>query len=101
MTPTGSRLLPRRSAATAPASIVSVPFGSSEPAIHFLRDVTGLAGVGEQPQGPAGAAGGGDLGGLDLGHHAAARELGGRAAGGGLDLRRDALDQRDELGVRV
>src|SRR5262249_36132923 len=27
------------------------PFGSSEPAIHFLRDVTGLAGVRNQVQG--------------------------------------------------
>src|SRR5215813_9228160 len=52
MTPAGSRLLPRRSAATAPASIVSVPFGSSDPAIHFLRDVTGLAGVRNQVQRP-------------------------------------------------
>ena len=50
VTPAGSRLLPRRSAATAPASIVSVPFGSIEPAIHFLRDVTGLAGVRNQVQ---------------------------------------------------
>ena len=53
ITPTGSRLLPRRSAATAPASIVSVPFGSSEPAIHFLRAVTGLAGVRNQVQRPS------------------------------------------------
>src|ERR1700730_3456841 len=48
ITPTGSRLLPRRNAATAPASMTSVPFGSSEPAIHFLRDVTGVPGVRKQ-----------------------------------------------------
>ena len=52
MMPTGSRLLPRRSAATAPASTVSVPFGSSEPAIHFLRAVIGFAGVRNQVQRP-------------------------------------------------
>ena len=49
-TPAGNRLLPRRSAATAPASMVSVPFGSSAPAIHFLRAVTGLAAVRNQVQ---------------------------------------------------
>ena len=41
-TPAGSRLLPPRSAATAPASMVRVPLGSSDPAIHFLRAVTGF-----------------------------------------------------------
>src|SRR5262249_25661135 len=46
----GSRLLPLRNAATAPASIVKTPLGSSEPAIHFLRAVTGLAGVRNQVQ---------------------------------------------------
>src|SRR5580700_9316326 len=51
ITPAGSRLLPRRSAATAPASTVRVPRGSSEPAIHFLRAVTGLAGVRNQVHG--------------------------------------------------
>src|SRR5476651_2701839 len=50
MTPAGSRLLPSRSAFTAPASITSAPRGSSEPAIHFLRAVTGLAGVRNQVQ---------------------------------------------------
>ena len=49
-TPTGNRLLPRRSAATAPASMVSVPLGSSEPAIHFLRAVTGLPAARNQVQ---------------------------------------------------
>ena len=43
---------PRRSAATAPSSTTSVPVGSSEPAIHFLRAVTGLPGV-EEPGGAA------------------------------------------------
>ena len=67
MTPAGSRLLPLRSAATAPASIVSMPFGSSEPAIHFLRAVTGIGrreepgaarAVGDRPQRMRDAAGG-------------------------------------------
>jgi len=35
-TPAGDRLLPRRRAATAPASITSLPLGSSAPAIPFL-----------------------------------------------------------------
>src|SRR5262249_59640382 len=48
--PAGSRVFPLRSAATAPASMVRIPFGSSEPAIHFLRAVTGLAGVRNQVQ---------------------------------------------------
>ncbi len=42
VTPTGSRLLPARSAATAPASMVSVPFGSSDPAIQRLRAGDGI-----------------------------------------------------------
>src|SRR6516162_3340142 len=50
MTPAGSRLLPLRNAATAPASMVNTPLGSSEPAIHFLRAVMGLAGVRNQVQ---------------------------------------------------
>src|SRR5262249_37159440 len=50
MTPAGSRLLPLRKAATAPASIVKTPLGSSEPAIHFFRAVIGLAGVTNQVQ---------------------------------------------------
>ena len=44
------------------------------------------------------AAGGRDLAGLDLGHHAAARQLGAGRAGHALDLGRDALDQRNEIG---
>src|SRR6185369_10101676 len=55
ITPAGSRLLPARSAATAPASMVNVPFGSSEPAIQRLRAVTGLAGVRNQVQRPPSA----------------------------------------------
>ena len=65
--------------------MVSAPRGSSEPAIHFLRAVTGLAGVRNQVQARAvgdrlqrmldvaggdhhvRAGGGGDLAGLDLG----------------------------------
>src|SRR5919198_871420 len=50
MTPAGSRLLPLRNAATAPASIVRMPLGSREPAIHFFRAVIGLAGVRNQVQ---------------------------------------------------
>ena len=44
-----------------------------------------------------GAAGGGDLAGLDLGLHAAARQFRAGGARHRLDLRRDALDQRHEL----
>src|ERR1700748_3959026 len=55
MTPAGNRLFPARNAFTAPASIVIVPFGSSEPAIHRLRAVTGLAGVRNQVQRPPAA----------------------------------------------
>ncbi len=97
--------MPLLSAATAPASIVSVPLGSSEPAIHFLRAVTGLAGV-EEP-GAARAvrdrlqadarmrpeaitmwvpALRRDLAGFDLGLHAAARKLGAGGARHRLDL---------------
>src|SRR5215467_2585878 len=50
MTPAGSKLLPLRNAATAPASIVRTPLGSREPAIHFFRAVIGLAGVTNQVQ---------------------------------------------------
>src|SRR5213083_1476972 len=50
MTPAGSRLLPLRRAATAPASIVNTPLGSRDPAIHFFRAVIGLAGVINQVQ---------------------------------------------------
>ena len=119
MTPTGNRLLPRRSAATAPASMVSVPFGSSEPAIHFLREVTGLPAARNQVerralgnrlqaddrpgpmQSPCGCPRGGDLAGLDLGLHAAARQLGADASRHRLDLGRDALHHRHALGVGV
>ena len=91
MTPAGNRLLPRRNAATAPASIISVPFGSSEPAIHFLRAVNGLPAVtkpgatravGDRTQRMLDSAGsdhhvragiGGDFRRFDLGLHAAAR----------------------------
>src|SRR6201999_2327182 len=52
MTPAGNRLLPARKAFTAPASMVSVPLGSSEPAIQRFRAVTGLAGVRNQVQRP-------------------------------------------------
>src|SRR5712692_2456384 len=52
MTPAGNRLLPARKALTAPASMVRVPFGSRDPAIHRLRAVTGLAGVRNQVQRP-------------------------------------------------
>src|SRR6202171_1831768 len=52
ITPAGNRLLPARNAVTAPASMVSVPFGSRDPAIHRLRAVTGLAGVRNQVQRP-------------------------------------------------
>src|SRR5262249_19329282 len=45
MTPAGSKLLPLRNAATAPVSIVKMPLGSSDPAIHFFLAVIGLAGV--------------------------------------------------------
>ena len=97
--------------------MVSMPFGSSEPAIHFLRDVTGLTGVrnqvaararGDRLQGmidPAGrdhhvgAPGGGDLAGLDLGLHAAAGEFRIGGSRHRLDLRRDALHHRNQLGV--
>ena len=48
-----------------------------------------------------GAAGGGDLAGLDLGAHAAARKLGRRAAGHRLDRRRDRRDDRDMPGIRA
>src|SRR5262249_35195504 len=50
ITPAGSRLLPLRHAATAPASIGKTPLGSGDPAIHFLRAGTGLAGVRNQVQ---------------------------------------------------
>ncbi|MNL44682.1 hypothetical protein D3C87_1672740 [compost metagenome] len=40
-TPAGNRLLPERSASSAPASMESVPAGSSCPAIQVLRAVTG------------------------------------------------------------
>ena len=112
MTPAGSRLFPRRSAAAAPASMVSVPFGSSEPAIHFLREVTGLPGARNQVARRAGfdrvqrivdvaggdhhvgAGGGGDLAGLDLGAHAAAGMVGGGLARHRLDLGGDARHER-------
>src|SRR5579883_3437135 len=55
MTPAGSRLFPARRAFTAPASIVKVPLGSSEPAIHRLRAVIGLAGVRNEVQRPPSA----------------------------------------------
>src|SRR6267154_1073081 len=55
MTPAGKRLFPARNAVTAPASIVSVPLGSSEPAIQRFRAVTGLAGVRNQVQRPPSA----------------------------------------------
>ena len=54
-TPTGSRLAPLASARAAPASMVSVPFGSSAPAIHVLRAVAGLEGVMNQVQRPPSA----------------------------------------------
>src|SRR5688500_1681131 len=40
-TPAGSRLLPERSAASAPASMARVPAGSNCPAIQVFRAVTG------------------------------------------------------------
>ena len=48
-----------------------------------------------------GAAGGRDAAGLDLGAHAAARQFRGRAARHRLDLRRHALDDRDEPRIRI
>ncbi len=98
----------------------SVPRGSSAPAIQVLRAVAGFDGVRNQVQRPPSAmrfervlhpavgddhvraAGGGDLGRLDLGAHAAARQLGGGAARHRLDLGRDALDHRNmpRVGIR-
>jgi hypothetical protein len=46
-----------------------------------------------------GAGLGGDLPGLDLGAHAAAREIGAGGTGHGFDLRRDAGNERHELGA--
>ena len=50
ITPAGNRLLPPRSACTAPASMTARP-RFERPAIHFLRAVTGSAGVRNQVQG--------------------------------------------------
>ena len=54
-TPAGNRLAPASSAFAAPASICTVPRGSKEPAIHFLRAVTGLDGVKNHVQRPPSA----------------------------------------------
>ena len=93
VTPAGRRLLPENSARAAPASTRRAPRGSSDPAIHFLRAVTGLDGERNQVQGPPSttraermidppvgddhvrAACDGDFRRLDLGAHAAAREF--------------------------
>src|SRR5262249_55750978 len=119
MTPAGSRLLPLRKAATAPASMVKTPLGSSEPAIHFLRAVTGFAGGGKpgaaraprnRLEGMCDAARcdhhvragmGRDLAGLDLGLHAAARESRAGRARHCFDRGRDALHQRHQLGLGI
>ena len=117
VTPAGSRLLPDSSARSAPASISTKPLGSSWPAIQRLRAVTGSDGARNQVQGApvrqrpqrvlhgagrddhVGAGGQRDLAGLDLGDHAAARQLGAGAAGHGLDLGRDLAHLSEALGA--
>ena len=107
VTPAGSRLLPRRSARAAPASIRSTPIAASAPAIQSLRARRGLARATKRVQGPPaasrasgraldargddhGAAGaGGDPGGGELADHAAGAGEAAGAAGHRLDLRRD------------
>ena len=99
--------------------MVSVPLGSSEPAIQRLREVTGLPDARNQVAAGAGldrvermidvagcdhhvgAGGGRDLAGLDLGAHAAARVIGRGVAGHRFDLGGDARHQRNVPGVGV
>ncbi len=109
----------RAAPATAPASMVSVPFGSSDPAIQRLRAVTGLAG-GQEPGAAAtvcdrvaaGAracrrrsacgvpAGGRDLRRLDLGAPCRRATARFRRPLPSLSISADdALDQRDQLGI--
>ena len=99
--------------------MVSVPLGSSEPAIQRFRAVTGLAGVRNQVQRPPSAyrlqrmldlarrdqhmraRRRRDLRRLDLGEHAAARQFGFRRARHAFDFRGDGLDDRNQFCVGI
>ncbi len=119
-TPAGSRLLPESSAFSAPASISTLPLGSSWPGDPALAR---RHGIGAAPgtrcrRAPSDSARSGCItlpevitmlvpeasamrAGLDLGHHAAARQLGAGAAGHGLDLGRDLAHLVEARGVRA